>query len=117
MRIDENVLSPEPNRKNLFTHLLYPPASTPHYEGGKERYQPPTSQELLEEALTVMCGGVEEASNAIMYGIHYLLTTKGVMEKLKLELRRIWPNRETPITYLELEKSQYFVSNLFVCGR
>ena len=53
----------------------------------------------------------------MMYGIHLLLATRGVSEKLKLELRRIWPNRETPITYRELEKSQYFVSNLFVCVR
>lgn len=90
--------------------MLYPSTSIPHYKGKKEFYQPPTSQELLEEAITVMGGGVEEASNAIMYGIYYLLTTRGVSEKLKLELRRIWPNRETPITYLELEKSQYFVS-------
>lgn len=59
-----------------------------------------------------MGGGVEEASNAMMYGIYYMLRTDGVPEKAKKELRRIWPDKDSSITCLELERSSYFVGTL-----
>ncbi|KAF8455962.1 cytochrome P450 [Terfezia claveryi] len=96
--------------KNLFSQLLFP--STPHYNPQSDKiqaYKQPTAKEMLEEAITVMGGGVEEASNAMMYGIYYMLATDGISEKVGKELRRIWPDKNSPITFLELERSSYFM--------
>lgn len=109
--IDKSLLDGQTKRKNLFSQLLFP--STPQYDSQgdkKQGYKQPTTKELLEEAITVMGGGVEEASNAMMYGIHYLMSTKGVYGKLKDELRQIWPDKEIQIRLQDLERSSYFVS-------
>jgi len=112
--IDDHILlTGGTKRKNLFSQLLFP--ATPQYDpqvGKMQAYKRPTAKELLEEAITVMGGGVEEASNAMMYGIHYMLTTNGISEEVRKELRRIWPDKNSRITFLELERSSYFVGTL-----
>jgi len=108
--IDHSILTGEGKHKNLFSQLLFPSTIQYDSQGSKRQaYKQPTTKELLEEAITVMGGGVEEASNAMMYGIHFILTTDSVSEKVKKELRRIWPDKNSPITFLELERSGYFV--------
>lgn len=104
--INQNNVFTKFNRKTLFTQLLYP------YDGKEKQYNytPPSTQGLLEEAITVMGSGVEEASNAMMYGLYHLCSTKDVYDRVKQELRRVWPDKEAQINWMDLERSSYFVS-------
>ncbi|KAF8463077.1 cytochrome P450 [Kalaharituber pfeilii] len=99
----------ETERKTLFTQLLSRPESQSSPHSKEKQYTAPTTEQLLEEAITVMSAGVEEASNAMMYGLHKVCKNKKIYNNTKRELRRIWPNKDENFSILCLEKSPYFM--------
>jgi cytochrome P450 len=52
----------------------------------------PSSESLYEESQALMFGGADTVGNTLMLGTHHLLHQTIALQKLKSELRKVWPS-------------------------
>jgi cytochrome P450 len=67
----------------------------------------PSPESVYEEAQALMFGGADTVGNTLMVGTHRLLQRSETMEKLKEELRDVWPELGQEPRVKELEKLPY----------
>ncbi|KAI6839259.1 hypothetical protein KC332_g5829 [Hortaea werneckii] len=68
----------------------------------------PSPESLYEEAQALLFGGADSAGNTTMIGLYYVLSNTAIKDRLKAEIRSIWPEmRASPPRLEELEKLPY----------
>ncbi|KAK0472148.1 cytochrome P450 [Armillaria novae-zelandiae] len=67
----------------------------------------PSRKALLAEAQTFLIAGTDTTSNAMTMGFFHILSNPSVRVKLVAELKAMWPEKESPMSYASLEKSPY----------
>ncbi|KAK0218595.1 cytochrome P450 [Armillaria nabsnona] len=67
----------------------------------------PSRKALLAEAQTFLIAGTDTTSNAMTMGFFHVLNDPSVRAKLVAELKAIWPEKESPMSYDSLEKLPY----------
>lgn len=70
----------------------------------------PSIGSLYEEGQALMFGGTDTVGNALMVGTHYLLQQPETLEKLRIELHKVWPIIEDEPSLQDLEKLPYLNS-------
>jgi hypothetical protein len=109
--IDEILDNPNILKKaehpTVYQHLLLVPKD-------KKIRRDLTREELFQEALALLLAGSDTVGNATSVGVFHVLNNKPVLERLTSELRTAWPDPDTHMDYLTLEKLPYLVrSNQF----
>ena len=106
-RIDSHVNDPEslkelPHSTTIFNLLINPDA----YKSKKAA----DARSIYEESQALMFGGGDTTANVIMIGTFYLLKTPSLVDRLKKELHKAWPDLEQEPSLRELEALPYLVS-------
>jgi cytochrome P450 len=104
LRDYEGTGGKEQGRKETIFHSLLENEELPESEKSLHR--------LADEAEILVAAGSETTARTIAYTSFYVLSTKGVLEKLREELRRAMPSRNVLPSWTELEKLPYLASSL-----
>ncbi|KAK0470451.1 cytochrome P450 [Desarmillaria tabescens] len=67
----------------------------------------PSRKALLAEAQTLIIAGTDTTSNAMSVGFFHVLNDPLVRAKLVAELKTMWPDKRSPMSYDSLEKLPY----------
>jgi cytochrome P450 len=67
----------------------------------------PSAGSLYEEAQALMFAGADTTGNTLMLGTFYLLRSPDMYQKLKAELRSLWPDLAEQPSLRELEQASY----------
>ncbi|EEB99583.1 hypothetical protein MPER_00713, partial [Moniliophthora perniciosa FA553] len=71
---------------------------------------PLTRKDLIDEALTLVGAGTDTVGTTSTVGIFYVLQAPAITKKLKDELRSAWPDVESPVGLVVLEKLPYLTA-------
>ncbi|KAF9025638.1 hypothetical protein BDZ89DRAFT_1161644 [Hymenopellis radicata] len=74
-------------------------------------------KDLVDEAFSLLVAGTDTSSNAMTIGFFHVLFNKQAREKLLLELRDAWPEKDSPFSYEMAEKLPYLTGVIKECLR
>jgi cytochrome P450 len=103
LKSDQRNFEMLPHSSTIYNALLRPEA----YRDGIV----PNIKTLCDESRTLLFAGTDTTSLVLMHGSFYILKLPNVYQKLKEELRAIWPDlhAEVPPSLNELEKLPFLV--------
>lgn len=100
--MDSGKLS-DMSQPSIFHELLSP-------EGKDEDYVIPTVDQLKDEAHSILGAAADTTGNAMTVAAYHTISNPEIFEKLKKELEEAFPNAEQELSFVELEKLPYLVS-------
>ncbi len=65
----------------------------------------------ISQALAFLLAGTDTTSNAMVIGFFHVLNNPAIKKKLESELVAAWPDKDISLSYEQLEKLPYLVSN------
>lgn len=92
----------ELGRQTIFTTLLSP-------EDKPDGYIVPTTEQLKDEAYSVLAAAADTTGNAMTVAAYNVLANAEIYEKLASELSAHFPNTTEKLAYVELERLPYLV--------
>jgi len=92
--------------ETIYHHFLNP-------QTGKEHNPMPSRKALLDEAFSLRFAGSDTVGNTCTVGITHVLRNEHVHTTLISELDKFWPDRDSTMSYENLEKLPYLVSPVF----
>ncbi|KAJ3850649.1 cytochrome P450 [Lentinula lateritia] len=70
----------------------------------------PSRETLVHEAFTLVGAGSDTVGNVCTVGTFYALKNQNIRHKLVEELREVWPDQDSPMSYAVLEKLPYLTA-------
>lgn len=100
---DPEHLKTLPHTGTIWNELLRPEL---HADG-----KVPDQETLFEESQALMFGGADTTGTTLMHGTFEILHEPEVLQKLKAELKEVWPNLTENLALSDLEPLPYLVRN------
>ncbi|KAF9063712.1 cytochrome P450 [Rhodocollybia butyracea] len=97
--IDEPSSLSSADHEIIYHHLLEP-----------KNQERPSRSSLVNEAFTLVTAGSDTVANVCHIGTFYALTNPLVLRNLSKELCDAWPDKDTPMSYVTLEKLPYLTA-------
>jgi cytochrome P450 len=70
----------------------------------------PTVDQIKDEAYSTLGAAADTTGNAMTVAAYYVVSNTQIYEKLKAELKAAFPDPQTRLSFVELEKLSYLVS-------
>ncbi|EEB94093.1 hypothetical protein MPER_07156, partial [Moniliophthora perniciosa FA553] len=93
------------DHETIYHHMLGPAED----DAATSRHVPLTRKDLIDEALLLLGAGSDTVGLVSTVGTFYVLQNPAIAKKLKDELRSAWPDVESPVGLVMLEKLPYLV--------
>ncbi|KAF9066347.1 cytochrome P450 [Rhodocollybia butyracea] len=87
------------DHETIYHHLLEP-----------KDCKPPSRESLIHEAFSLISAGSDTVGNACHVGTFYALKYPEIHRRLVEELHQAWPNKDSPMSYVVLEKLPYLTA-------
>ncbi len=92
------------SRPTIFRELLSP-------DGKDDDYVIPTVDQLKDEAHSILAAAADTTGNAMTVAGYHTVSNPEIFATLKKELEEAFPNAEQNLSFVELEKLPYLVSD------
>ncbi|KIK53192.1 hypothetical protein GYMLUDRAFT_179261 [Collybiopsis luxurians FD-317 M1] len=87
------------DHETIYHHLLEP-----------KNQKRPSMKSLVSEAFTLVIAGSDTVAHACTIGTFYALKDSSIRQKLTDELQEAWPDKDRPMSYVDLEKLPYLTA-------
>ncbi|ESK87846.1 benzoate 4-monooxygenase cytochrome p450 [Moniliophthora roreri MCA 2997] len=94
------------DHETIYHHMLGPAEN----DAAASRHVPLTRQDLVDEAMTLVGAGSDTVGLTSTVGTFYVLQNPAIAQKLKDELKSVWPDVESPVGLTVLEKLPYLTA-------